>query len=492
MELYEVGHLAFACSMHNFKAFLPSHLQGPPSTAALPFMLPIGSAGSVPGGGNQSRRRRRAGQSAIGAAASSSGSIDGAASTTQALPAASRNAASASEHISSRPVRTRDRGGLYSEEPPPAGGATDVSATSSRTPTAPGGGMLHRPGPMARDAGPAWTPPPPPPPLSSPPLSHASSMSSIAMDGSAVGGATSASIDPYYVAPNRDLLLSKYMVSDREYEQFLLYGRGSGDPAPGFDCGGGRITGRMAARTCAGWSFVGMMFLLWAGCMIELQPLYIKGINYNEGFVDRSDGSNGGGGDADDFYGEDGRVGTYYSKNGRKKIPLPHLRRESKTALKAAAAYFLTMVFSIICVVNYEQMGELAATLYRLIVQLNVRRRMEVTYYKYRRRHYTEIPDASNGRRRGRRGGGDGANSLPMFQSASSDTTRRRKRRSGEASGGTSAAKGNDGGYRGGGETGSGAKSSPMELLSKVTNSVKSGMKSPMGRRKRDSKTKHI
>jgi len=326
------------------------------------------------------------------------------------------------------------------------------------------------------------------------------------------------SADPFYIAPTRELLLSQYMVGDKQYQDFLLYGKSyKDDNLPGYDCGGVRITPRSTTRVCAGWSAVGMLFMLWAGLMIQCQPLYLKGLDYNSGFVKRS--SSGGGGNNynanSNYAGEQGQnqqenQQNYYAGQGGSTGRRP-IRPQASNAFKAAAAYFVTMVFSLICYHNHEQMGDLTtAMLPRWRVLLNVRQNCVVAYHQYRRRHYTDIPDAAsrggNGRRRRRRKKGDGDGEMPLFQSASSETTRRRRVGGG---GGVGPGSGLGSGFSGAGDDdGSEAGSLPLHSSSggshsntntaenftrELWNKVKGGIRSPTSRRRgRDSKTKHV
>ena len=178
-------------------------------------------------------------------------------------------------------------------------------------------------------------------------------------------------------------------------------------------------------------------------------------------------------------------------------------------SFKAAAAYFVTMVFSLICVHNYDDI-DFSAVVPRWRILLKVRQNCSMAYHQYRRRHYTDIPDTPKGavggrrrRRRGKGGGGDG-DELPLFQSASTDTTRRRRGGaggSGSGSGGGAAGVGvgNDEGgeslptYNSPGGDKPAAENFTLELWNRVSSKVKGGIRSPIGRRgRRDAKTKHV
>lgn len=93
--------------------------------------------------------------------------------------------------------------------------------------------------------------------------------------------------------------------------------------------------------------------------MLELQPLYIKGV------AAKSNISND---------------GSY------------RFKKETSNALKAAAAYFLTMVLSLI----YLQVKDLNLEVNPHIGRIcHLRRVISSAYFRYRRRHYDSIPDNS-------------------------------------------------------------------------------------------------
>lgn len=93
--------------------------------------------------------------------------------------------------------------------------------------------------------------------------------------------------------------------------------------------------------------------------MLETQPLYIKGIQ------------------AKPSISEDGSY---------------RFKKETSNALKAAAAYFLTMVFSLI----YLQVKDLNLEVNPHIGRIcHLRRVISSAYFRYRRRHYDSIPDNS-------------------------------------------------------------------------------------------------
>lgn len=93
--------------------------------------------------------------------------------------------------------------------------------------------------------------------------------------------------------------------------------------------------------------------------MLETQPLYIKGVT------------------AKPTLSEDGSY---------------RFKKETSNALKAAAAYFLTMVLSLI----YLQVKDLNLEVNPHIGRIcHLRRVISSAYFRYRRRHYDSIPDNS-------------------------------------------------------------------------------------------------
>ena len=91
--------------------------------------------------------------------------------------------------------------------------------------------------------------------------------------------------------------------------------------------------------------------------MLELQPLYIKGI----------------------------QAKPTTSEDGSYKF-----KKETSNALKAASAYFLTMVLSLI----YIQVKDLNLEVNPHIGRIcHLRRVVSSAYFRYRRRHYDSIPD---------------------------------------------------------------------------------------------------
>lgn len=162
--------------------------------------------------------------------------------------------------------------------------------------------------------------------------------------------------------------LSDFVINDSCYQRYLLEGkRGKYKGLRGMNsmdanASKGIMDPTFLAKVCAFSSFVGMIFLIWVAVMMETHPLYIKGV---------SPKSN---------YGSDGDDQTY------------RFRKETSNALKAAAAYFLTMVLSVIYLqvkdMNLEIMNP--ALIGRLC---HLKRLMVLTYFRWRRRHYDDIPD---------------------------------------------------------------------------------------------------
>ncbi|KAL3784614.1 hypothetical protein HJC23_007070 [Cyclotella cryptica] len=161
--------------------------------------------------------------------------------------------------------------------------------------------------------------------------------------------------------------LSDFLVNDRNYSSYLIGGRGRGGASAYRGLRGkGVLESKerswygepvFLAKFCAGWSLVGMVFLIYAALMMELQPLYIKGVSPKPNIS------------------EDG---TY------------RFRKETSNALKAAAAYFLTMVLSLI----YLQVKDLNLGVHPHIGRIcHLRRMISSAYFRYRRRHYDSIPD---------------------------------------------------------------------------------------------------
>jgi len=195
----------------------------------------------------------------------------------------------------------------------------------------------------------------------------------------------------------KPLKLSDFLINDRCYQRNLLEGkrgsyrgigsknRRSGSSDKGF------MDPSFLAKVCAGASFVGMLFLIFVAILMETQPLFIKGVSVKS---------------------TSGDDGTY------------RFRKETSNALKAAAAYFLTMVFSLIYLQAMDMNIELNPAIGRIC---HLRRMIVSTYFRYRRRHYDDIPDGHDSF------GGASGSILPMHSNGEDKmlkSRRRRKRRS--------------------------------------------------------------
>jgi len=190
--------------------------------------------------------------------------------------------------------------------------------------------------------------------------------------------------DGYEDVLDKPLKLSDFLINDKCYQRYLSEGKRSSYRG----ITNGKITQSSSdnnsnnkgfmdpiflAKVCAGASFVGMIFLIFVAIIMETQPLYIKGVSV----VIQNNNNN------------DNANADYNSYNGR-------FRKETSNALKAAAAYFLTMVCSLIYLQAREMNIELNQhpTIGRIC---HLRRLIVSTYFRYRRRHYDTIPDNDHG-----------------------------------------------------------------------------------------------
>jgi len=189
---------------------------------------------------------------------------------------------------------------------------------------------------------------------------------------------------------DKPLKLSDFLINDRCYQRNLLEGkrasyRGIGGKNAKFGSSDkGFMDPSFLAKVCAGSSFVGMLFLIFVAILMETQPLYIKGVS------------------AKSTIGDDG---TY------------RFRKETSNALKAAAAYFLSMVFSLIYLQAKDMNLELNPAMGRIC---HLRRMIVTTYFRYRRRHYADIPDSFEGA---------SGSILPMHSSGGDKMLKSRKRK---------------------------------------------------------------
>ena len=141
------------------------------------------------------------------------------------------------------------------------------------------------------------------------------------------------------------------------------------------------------ANVCAGFSFVGMVFLIFVAIVMETQPLcFLRGVSV-QSFLSSSSYT----------------TGTY---DGSDHHPNNGFQREMSNALKAVAAYFLLMVVSLVYLQAKDANLELTcpAVFGRVC---HPRRLISSAYFRYRRQHHDDIPDGddhcSGGGVRGRR-----------------------------------------------------------------------------------------
>ena len=162
---------------------------------------------------------------------------------------------------------------------------------------------------------------------------------------------------------DKPLKLSDFLINDRCYQRYLLEGKRSSYRGiiNGVKANDGNNKGFMdpifLAKVSTFCSFIGMLFLLFVAIIIETQPLYIKGVKV-------------------------------YSSNQNEQDIEYRFRKETSNALKASAAYFLTMVLSIIYI--QAPSLELNPAMGRIC---HLKRLVVSTYFRYRRRHYDAIPD---------------------------------------------------------------------------------------------------
>jgi len=216
-------------------------------------------------------------------------------------------------------------------------------------------------------------------------------------DGSRSNARGDAYEEGYEDVLDKPLKLSDFLINDRCYQRHLLEGkrrsyRGiGGRNAPIGSSDMGFMDPSFLAKVSAGASFVGMLFLIFVAILMETQPLFIRGVSVKS------------------VTGDDG---TY------------RFRKETSNALKAAAAYFLTMVLSLVYLQAKDMNLELNPAIGRIC---HLRRLFVSTYFRYRRRHYDAIPDGHNSF------GGASGSILPMHDNGEDQllkSRRRRKRRS--------------------------------------------------------------
>ena len=168
---------------------------------------------------------------------------------------------------------------------------------------------------------------------------------------------------------DKPLKLSDFLTNDRCYQQYMTEGKRSSYRGIGGNNRAMKSKGildpEFIAKISAGCSFVGMVFLIWVAFMMETHPLFLKGVPVKSNSDNPDDGSY-------------------------------RFRTETNNAIKAAAAYFVTMVCSII----YLQVKDMQLELNNHPAMGRVcymRRLIVSTYFRYRRRHYEDIPDGSFG-----------------------------------------------------------------------------------------------
>jgi len=206
---------------------------------------------------------------------------------------------------------------------------------------------------------------------------------------------------------DKPLKLSDFLINDRCYHRYLLEGKRSSyrgiinGVKASTDDNKGFMDPIFLAKVSTICSFIGMLFLLFVAIIIETQPLYIKGVKV-------------------------------YSSNQNNEQDIEYrFRKETSNALKASAAYFLTMVLSIIYI--QAPSLELNPAMGRIC---HLKRLVVSTYFRYRRRHYDAIPD-NNGSIFGGGSSSTSGSILPTHSSSANGSegdkllkSRRRKKRS--------------------------------------------------------------
>ena len=175
---------------------------------------------------------------------------------------------------------------------------------------------------------------------------------------------------------DKPLKLSDFSINDRCYQRYITEGKRAsyrgigGKNMTNANKGGGILDPQFLAKVSAGVSFVGMIFLIWVAIMMETQPLFIKGVSVKATTSANNNMNNNNMGVQDSTY---------------------IFRKETSNALKAAAAYFVTMVLSLIYLQSKEMNWEVSNPAVGRICHL--RRLIVSSYWRYRRRHYDAIPD---------------------------------------------------------------------------------------------------
>jgi len=197
------------------------------------------------------------------------------------------------------------------------------------------------------------------------------------------------------------LPLSMFMVSDREYQEyqdFLLTGRTKDRNENG--CCGTNCGADDAGRCCAGFSFVAMVFLIFVGTLIEKQPIYLKGVKQISGNPQRGRVLSSKGLKHENKYQSQRKMEEvqWRYRSSTQYVDGPggfKMRDESSNAFKASAAYFLTMVLSLIYTQNYDRINSTTVSMIAK-APLYIYGVIKSAYLQYRRRHYMDIPETGN------------------------------------------------------------------------------------------------
>eukprot|EP00549_Striatella_unipunctata_P025431 CAMPEP_0118691024 /NCGR_PEP_ID=MMETSP0800-20121206/10448_1 /TAXON_ID=210618 ORGANISM="Striatella unipunctata, Strain CCMP2910" /NCGR_SAMPLE_ID=MMETSP0800 /ASSEMBLY_ACC=CAM_ASM_000638 /LENGTH=237 /DNA_ID=CAMNT_0006588753 /DNA_START=208 /DNA_END=921 /DNA_ORIENTATION=+ len=162
------------------------------------------------------------------------------------------------------------------------------------------------------------------------------------------------------------------------------------------------VTPDRLGRCCGGFSFVAICFLLFIGMLIETQPLFINGVaprkisngsaasctiqqRRTTSFLRRSLPQSLG----TDQTQQSQAFGSSSSSQGGEGCGWKP-KKESANAFKAAAAYFLTMVISLILM---DSSWNAQFRIGGHVIALSQLRLMVTRYRKWRRKSYKEVPE---------------------------------------------------------------------------------------------------
>ena len=199
--------------------------------------------------------------------------------------------------------------------------------------------------------------------------------------------------------------LSDFLINDICYQNYLLEGRrptryrglGSTSAKRNNNRKRGQHEGESGsimdptfiANACAIYCFIAMIFLTFVAIIIETQPLFIKGVSVKSSSSTTNMHSSS---STNNRFGSDIEYDPTYYDNYYYSC----FRKETSNALKASAAYFVVMVS---CYV-YLQAKDMNYLEYSIPFLANISGRMCHTkrvivssIYRYRRRHYDDIPD---------------------------------------------------------------------------------------------------